>query len=148
MLKSLKEHVVLWVQAKTGVTAFVFVVLGSAGLALVMAFVFLCVCAYVSLSIKIGAVSSSLAMAGVFFLIAIVGIAAAVLSRRRTKQRAMLGRAARVHGVVLADPRTLNVIAQAARTLGWRRIVPVALLGFLVAQWAQETIGPRRTDRS
>lgn len=147
MLKSLKEHVVLWIQTKTGLTSFVFVALGSAGLALVMAFVFLCVSAYVSLSTKIGPVFGGLALAGAFVLIAILGIAAAVLSRRRTKQRAILERAARGNGVALVDPRTLNVIAQAARTLGWRRIAPLALLGFLVAQWAQETLGPHRTGR-
>ena len=43
----------------------------------------------------------------------------------------------------LIDPKVLNVALEAGRALGWQRIVPVALLGFLAAQWAQEA---RRRD--
>ena len=28
---------------------------------------------------------------------------------------------------------------QAGRTLGWQRLVPIALLGFLAAQWLRES---------
>jgi hypothetical protein len=38
----------------------------------------------------------------------------------------------------LFDPKVLNVAVEAGRTIGWQRIVPVALLAFLAAQWARE----------
>jgi hypothetical protein len=37
----------------------------------------------------------------------------------------------------LLDPKVLNAAMQAGRALGWQRVVPVALLGFLAAQWLQ-----------
>jgi hypothetical protein len=105
-----------------------------------MLFIFLCVTGYVWLAIQMGAVFGGLAMAGIFLLIAVIGTAACTLSRRRTRQRSTLDRAARTQGMAarLIDLRLLNVAMEAGRALGWQRIVPVALLGFLAAQWAQE----------
>jgi hypothetical protein len=145
MLNNLQQHIVLWVQAKTGFTAGFFALSAVAGGAAVMLFIFLCVTGYVWLSIELGAVFGGLAMAGIFLLIAVIGTAACTLSRRRTRQRALLDRAARTQGVAarLIDPKLLNVAMEAGRALGWQRIVPVALLGFLAAQWAQEA---RRRD--
>jgi hypothetical protein len=145
MLKNLRQHIVLWVQAKTGLTAGFFAWLTVAGGAAGMLFIFLCVTGYEWLSIELGAVFGGLAMAGIFLLIAIIGTVACTLSRRRTRQRAVLDRAARTQGLAarMIDPKVLNVALEAGRALGWQRIVSVALLGFLVAQWAQEA---RRRD--
>jgi hypothetical protein len=44
---------------------------------------------------------------------------------------------------VLIDPKVLSVAMQAGRALGWQRLIPLALLGFLAAQWVQEA---RRED--
>jgi hypothetical protein len=41
----------------------------------------------------------------------------------------------------LIDPKVLSVAVQAGRALGWRRLIPLALLGFLAAQWVQEARG-------
>jgi hypothetical protein len=140
MLKNLQQHIVLWVQAKTGLTAGFFAWLALTGGAAGMLFIFLCVTGYVWLAIQMGAVFGGLAMAGIFLLIAVIGTAACTLSRRRTRQRSTLDRAARTQGMAarLIDLRLLNVAMEAGRALGWQRIVPVALLGFLAAQWAQE----------
>jgi hypothetical protein len=37
----------------------------------------------------------------------------------------------------------LSVAMQAGRALGWQRLIPLALLGFLAAQWVREA---RRED--
>ena len=75
----------------------------------------------------------------VFLLVALVGIAVASSSRRQAKQRAILERAAQAQGPLkLLDPKVLSVAMQAGRALGWQRVVPVALLGFLAAQWVQQ----------
>jgi hypothetical protein len=41
----------------------------------------------------------------------------------------------------LLDPKVLGAAVDAGRTIGWQRIVPVALLAFLAAQWAREYRG-------
>ena len=112
-----------------------------------MTFVFLCVTGYAWLSSQLGPVFGGLAMAGVFLLIAVIGAASSALARDRTRQRAIVERAARTQGTrALIDPKMLSVAIQAGRALGWR-LIPLALLGFLAAQWVQEARGsdtPRR----
>jgi hypothetical protein len=43
----------------------------------------------------------------------------------------------------LIDPKVLGIAMQAGRALGSQRLIPLALLGFLAAQWVQEA---RRED--
>ena len=103
-----------------------------------MTFIFLCVTGYAWLSIQLGPVFGGLAMSGVFLLIAVIGAAASALARDRTRQRAIVERAATQWTMPLTDPKMLSVAIQAGRVLGWRRLIPLALLGFLAAQWVQE----------
>ena len=146
MLKNLQTTIFLWLQAKTGLSVGFVISLAVAGGAAVLAFVFLCVTGYAWLSIQLGPVFGGLAIAGVFLLIAVVGAAASALARGRTRQRSTLERAAGAQGTMaLINPKVLNVAMQAGRALGWQRLIPLALLGFLAAQWVQEA---RRADTS
>jgi hypothetical protein len=139
MIRNLQQSVLLRIQAKTGLTVGFALWLGAATGAALMVFFFLCVTAYSWVSVQLGPVFGGLAMAGVFLLIALIGTAASVLSRRQTKQHATLERAVQARGVMtLLDPKVLNVAMQAGRALGWQRLIPLALLGFLAAQWVQE----------
>ena len=138
MIKSLQLGIILWVQAKTGLTGILVAWLGIAAAAAIMMVVFLGVSGCAWLSIKLGPVFGPLGMAGVFLVIAIVAALASILLRRRTKQRAFLEQTTRApSAVALVNPAVLNIAMQAARTLGWRRLVPLALLGILAAQLAQ-----------
>ena len=149
MLKNLQNNIVLWVQAKTGLSGGFLVSLAVAGGAALLAFIFLSVTGYAWLSIQLGPVFGGLATAGVFLLIAVVGADASALTRDRTRQRATLERAARAQGTTaLIDPKVLSVAMQAGRALGWQRLIPLALLGFLAAQWMQEARREDRPDRS
>ena len=144
MLKNLQNNIILWVQAKTGLSAVSLFRWPSPAAQPLLAFVFLCVTGYAWLSIQLGPVFGGLAMAGVFLLIAVIGAAASALARDRTRQRAIVERAARTQGTrALIDPKVLSVAIQAGRALGWQRLIPLALLGFLAAQWVQEA---RRGD--
>ena len=68
-------------------------------------------------------------MAGIFVLIALIGAIVGAMARRRARERAILERAARAHASSwLLDPKILGVAMQAGRSLGWQRIVPIALL--------------------
>jgi hypothetical protein len=146
MLKNLQNDILLWVQAKTGLSSGFVISLAVAGIVALLAFIFLCVTGYVWLSIELGPVFGGLAMAGVFLLIGVLSAAASALARDRTRHQAIVERAARAQGArALIDPKVLSIAMQAGRALGWQRLIPLALLGFLAAQWVQEA--RRQEDR-
>jgi hypothetical protein len=139
MFKSLMRDVVLSVQSKTGVTTAFVAWLCIVALAAFTAFVFLCVAGYDWLALQMSGVYAGLIMAGIFVLVAVIGIIVCTAARRRARERAILARAARAHAPSwLLDPKVLAAAVQIGREFGWQRIVPVALLGFMAAQWARE----------
>lgn len=139
MLKSVAREITLAIQARNGASTAVLVWLAVMSLAFLMAFVFLCVSAYDWLALYYGSVDAGLIMTGIFIVIAIVAAIVSALIRRRVRERAILARAAKAHSPPwLLDPKILGVVVEAGRTIGWQRLVPVALLGFMAAQWARE----------
>jgi hypothetical protein len=148
MLKGWLHDMTLSLQARSGVTPALFVWIAIIVIAVVTAFAFLCVAGYTWLALQLGAVFAGLAMAGIFLLIALVGVIVCAISRRRARERAILERAARAQSASswLLDPKILGIAMQAGRTLGWQRIVPVAVLGFLAAQWAFQGRGAKSDD--
>ena len=101
---------------------------------------FLCVAAYAWLSQTFGGIYAGLIVAGFFILVALIAAIIAAATRRRARERAILQRAARAHASSswLLDPKILATAMQVGRAVGWQRIVPLALLGFLAAQWARD----------
>jgi hypothetical protein len=139
MFKSLMHDMVLAVQTRTGITTSFVVWLAIVALAALTAFAFLCVAAYDWLSLQMTSVYAGLVMAAVFVLVAIIGIIVCLLARRRARERAILERAARAHAPSwLLDPKILATAVQVGRSLGWQRVIPLALVGFMAAQWARE----------
>jgi small-conductance mechanosensitive channel len=140
MLKSWMRDVTLAIQARSGASAALFVWICLFALALLTAFAFLCVAAYDWLALHLGSVFAGLIMAVVFALIAVIGAALSALARRRAKERAIVERAARAHAqpAWLADPKILAAAVEAGRSLGWQRILPLALLGLMAVQWNRE----------
>jgi hypothetical protein len=66
-----------------------------------------------------------------------------------TRQRAIVERAARAQGTrALIAPKVLGIAMQAGRALGWQRLIPLALLGFLAAQWVQQARREDTPDRT
>jgi hypothetical protein len=139
MFKSLMRDMVLAVQTRTGITASFVVWLVIVALAASTAFAFLCVAAFAWLSLQIGSVYAALVMTAIFVAIAIIGLIVGLLARRRARERAILERAARAHAPSwLLDPKILATAVQVGRSLGWQRVIPLALVGIMVAQWARE----------
>jgi hypothetical protein len=139
VLKSLTREVTLTIQAKSGINLVVVVWIAIAILAAVTTFIFLCVSGFSWLAQHYGGAFAGLLMAGLFVSITIIASIVIALIRRRVRARAILARAAKAHAPSwLLDPRFISVAVQAGRTLGWQRLVPVALLGFMAAQWARE----------
>lgn len=139
MLKGLAQEVALSIQAKSGASAAVVACMAIMAVALLTAFVFICIAGYDWLSLQFGPIFAGLVMAGIFVCFAIVAAIIGSVIRRRVKERAILARAAKAHAPSwLLDPRTLATAMQIGREIGWQRVVPLALLGFFAAQWARE----------
>ena len=139
MFKTVTREITLFVQSRSGLSATVVVSGVIIMVALLIAFAFLCVAAYAWLRVQFGAIFAGLIMAGIFAVIAVVAAIVCASARRRAREQAILARAARAHSPSwLFDPKVLGAAVEAGRTIGWQRIVPVALLGFLAAQWARE----------
>src|SRR5580698_1048410 len=139
MFKSLIHDLVLAVQTRTGITRSFIIWEAVVGLMAFTAFAFLCVAAYDWLSLEIGSVYAALVMAAVLALIALIGSIVCLLKRRQARERAILERAARAHAPSwLLDPKILATAVQVGRSLGWQRVIPLALVGIMAAQWARE----------
>lgn len=139
MIKGWMREITLAVQARSGLTAGLFVALGVAVLAALTAFAYLTVAGYEWFAIQFGNVFAALLMTGIFLLIAVIAAVSALAARNSAKQRAILERAAHAHsGSWLLDPKIVGAAVQVGRSLGWQRLLPVALLGFMAAQWARE----------
>jgi hypothetical protein len=142
MLKNWLRDLRLAVQARSGATTAVLIWLAVVAVAAIFAFVFLCVAAFEWLSLQVGSIFAGLIMAGIFVVIALFGLIVSALLRKRARERAILERAARAHAPSwLLDPRLLATAVQIGRQIGWQRVVPVALLGFMAAQWTREHRG-------
>jgi hypothetical protein len=145
MFKNITHDVTLSIQARNGLSPAVVVWTAVIGFAALFAVVFLCVAGYAWLALRFDAVIAGLIMAGIFAVIAVIAALIAALIRQRVRERAILARAAKAHSPSwLLDPRILGVAVEAGRSIGWERIVPVAVLGFVIAQWARE---PRAHDK-
>ncbi len=139
MLNTLTREITLAIQARSGASVAVVVWLAIAAVAAFMAFAFLCVGGYAWFAVQFGAVFAGLIMAGIFAAIALIGLLMTTLVRRRVRERAILARAAKAHSPSwLLDPKLLGVAVEAGRSVGWQRLIPVALLGVLAAQWARD----------
>jgi hypothetical protein len=139
MFKSLMHDLVLAVQTRTGITRSFIIWEIVVALMAFTAFAFLCVAAYDWLSLQVSSVYAALVMAAVLALIASIGIVVCLWTRRRARARAILERAARAHAPSwLLDPKILATAVQVGRSLGWQRVIPLALVGIMAAQWARE----------
>ncbi|HEX4408710.1 MAG TPA: hypothetical protein VH206_08060 [Xanthobacteraceae bacterium] len=142
MIKGLVNEITLAIQARSGASGAVFISFAIITLATLTAFVFLCVAAYDWLALRYDSVEAGLIMAGAFAVLAIIAAVISALIRRRVRERAILARAAKAHTPSwLLDPRLLATAVEAGKTIGWQRIIPVVLLGFMAAQWTRESRG-------
>jgi hypothetical protein len=142
MFKSLTREITLSIQARNGMSLAVVVWTAVIALAALTAFVFLCVAGYAWLLLRFDSIIAGLIMAGIFVAVALIAAVISALIRRRVRERAILARAAKAHSPSwLLDPKILGIAVEAGRTIGWQRIVPVAILGFVAAQWARDYRG-------
>jgi uncharacterized membrane protein len=136
-MHGLIRHFTLTVEAKTGFTPQILVWLVVAIVGAVGTLTFLTVAGYFWLAGLYGPIYGALIVAGVYFLVVVIGLVCALAIRRRTAERAQLQLAARQNSA-LFDPKILAVGMQAGRALGWHRLLTVAAAGALIAGLAKE----------
>jgi len=145
MLKGVMHDIRLAVLAKNGLTPAVLSCMAFVALAALGAFAFLCVAGYDWLAPQLGILDAALIMTGVLVAIAVLGAIVCALLRRRARERAIVERAARAQASSwLLDPKNLATAMQIGRSMGFERIMPIALLGILAAQWARDRREPKR----
>jgi apolipoprotein N-acyltransferase len=143
MLTGLVQNLRLRAEARTGLSGAVVVFALIAAIAGLVAFVFFVVAGFIWLAERYSPLTAALIVAGAFVLIAILGALGAVLSQRRTSERAKRALAVRSQSPFF-DPATLGIALQLGRTIGLRRIAPLAAAGFLAAALAKEWFRDRR----
>jgi hypothetical protein len=138
MLQNWKHDLVLLIQARTGATPALLVWAALVALSSLTAFVFLCVALYEWVALQLDDVFAGLIVAAFFLAVAAIATLAGALARRRARARAILERAARAQAPSrLVDPRIIGLALQAGRRFGWQRVLPLAVLALVTAQWAR-----------
>jgi hypothetical protein len=138
MLQNWKHDLVLLIQARTGATPALLVWAALVALSSLTAFVFLCVALYEWMALQLNDVFAGLIVAAFFLAVAAIATLAGALARRRARARAILERAARAQAPSpLVDPRIIGLALQAGRRFGWQRVLPLAVLALVTAQWAR-----------
>jgi len=145
MLTGLVQNLRLRAEARTGLSSAVVVFALIAAVAVVAAFVFFVFAAFIWLAERYSPLTAALIVAVSFVLIAIVCALGAVLSQRRTSERAKRALALRSQSPWF-DPATLGIAMQLGRTIGLRRIAPLAAAGVLAAALAKEWFRDRPAD--
>jgi uncharacterized membrane protein len=146
MIKSWIRDITLAIQARSGASAALFVCAAVAVIAALTAFAFLCITGYDWFAIQFGSVFAALIMTAIFAVVAIIAVVIGTLARRRTRERAVLERAERERAVLqqarskpgFLDSKWLTLAIQVSRSVGWQRVAPLALFGFMAAQWVRE----------
>jgi hypothetical protein len=145
MLTGLVQNLRLRAEARTGLSSAVVVFALIAVIAGLVAFVFFVFAGFIWLAERYSPLTAALILAGAFMLIAILCALGAVLSQRRTSERAKRALAVRSQSPWF-DPATLGIAMQLGRTIGLRRIAPLAAAGILAAALAKEWFRDRPAD--
>jgi hypothetical protein len=145
MLTGLVQNLRLRAEARTGLSGAVVVFALIAAVAVMVAFVFFIFAAFIWLAERYSPLTAALIVAVSFVLIAIVCALGAVLSQRRNSERAKRALALRSQSPWF-DPATLGIAMQLGRTIGLRRIAPLAAAGVLAAALAKEWFRDRPAD--
>jgi hypothetical protein len=141
---ALTRYLELKAKEKTGLSAGVVASAAALLFNVLVMFVFVCVAAFVWIEQRQGGVIAGLALAGLFFALAVIAGLACVVARGNVVKQArkeLAGRSA------LVDPQLMKSSLQVASTIGLRRLIPVIATGALAAGLALEwRKNPDRSD--
>jgi len=130
------RYLELTIRSKTGLGGGILVWSIVAVLAAAATLVCFTIAAFVSIAQRSDAVVAGLALGGFFLLIAAIAAISCIAVRHRAIERARLELAAR--GSPLFDPALVAIGLQVARTIGLRRVIPLAAVAILASGLARE----------
>jgi hypothetical protein len=141
-MNSVLRYLELKAKSKTGLSPGVFIFGSVAAFAVFVTAVFLLFAAFIWLAGRYDPLTAALMLAAGFFILTVVAAVSCAVAQRRTAEQARVALAARSSSATAwADPRYLTMGLQIGRSLGWKRILPLAAVGILAAGLAKEWIG-------
>lgn len=143
MLATILHDLGLLARAKTGASAGLLGWAVASAVAAGLAILFLSLAGFAWLAERYDPVTAGLILGGSFFAMAVVAAVVCAAVRRRTAARARSEMAQEISSR-LFDPRLISVGIQMGRAIGWKRIVPLAVIGLLAAGIAREAPPPRQ----
>jgi hypothetical protein len=141
------HYLQLKVQSKTGLSSDLVVWALIALPSGVIGLCFVIFAAFIWLAERIGSLYAALALAGVFLIVALIALAVAIASHRRTIREAELALAVQRRSPWL-DPKLVRVGLQASRAIGPRKLVPVLAVGVLAAAFGMQWFGRAKTKEA
>jgi hypothetical protein len=103
---------------------------GAIGLAVFVMISFLCAAAFVYVLQNYGLIEACLTGAGIFLLVALIGIVAYAVRKSQARHHAEQAVKSPVHAM-LADPMVMAAGIQLVRAVGVKRLVPILAVGGL-----------------
>jgi hypothetical protein len=131
-MHAVKRYIELKIQSKIGVNATVLIGVVVTLLAAVVTFVFALVIVFIWLAGRYSLFSAALIMFGLFLAVAVAGAVVAFIAQRKaaiSAEKAL----SRQSALSFVQPTPLKAAFQMANGIGWRRLVPIVGMGFLVA---------------
>ena len=132
MISGFIESAVLRAQLRTGVGSNMIVWLAVAGLLALFALVFLTIALYAWLATLYGSPLAALAVGLLYAVLAGIAVGAGALAQRHNREVArqrLAIAAARQAQLWPLDPKMLALGLQLGKSIGWRRMLPLAVAG-------------------
>ena len=136
MIDGLLRDAMVTVRAKTGLTGTVVACAAIVAVCAAAAIIFLCYAAFLSLAQTYDALTASLVLGCGFFVACLIAVIAMMAARRQAVAQA---RAEAARHAWWADPKFVGIALEVGRAIGWRKIVPIALVGLIAAGLSKES---------
>src|SRR5262245_27806133 len=131
-MEGLVRYATLTAKSKTGLGLDVIAWALAALICAVVTFVFLLVAAFVALADRYSSLTAALILFVVFLLAAILAAVVCLMSQRRNTENAQRALAARGSSMAMwLQPKFLGIGVDVIRSIGLRRLVPLAAAGIL-----------------
>jgi predicted transporter len=118
------------IKDSTGVAIRMTSLAAAIALAFLVTIAFLCAAAFVYVLQNYGPIEACLTGAGIFFLIALIGIMIYTARKRQARQEAKETAKSALH-TALADPVMMATVLQVVRAIGIKKLVPILAVGGL-----------------
>jgi hypothetical protein len=118
------------VKESTGAALRLMSLAAATAIALSVAIAFLCAAAFILVLEKYGAVEACLTGAAIFFVVTLIAAVGYLVRKRQIKQRAQAA-AKSAAQTMLADPMVVAAGLQLIRTIGIKKLIPLAAVGGL-----------------